>query len=222
MSSWDGKLDNKSQPELLSDCSKLVESLVQEQQDSGMDVTEQSDITDRAVSVLTFYSKCRAVKYGRGNGWTEIIKPLLTLQLNRADLYNCFYAIQSRYIPRADLSGHVSAAPYHMLRLLLLYHDPELCSFLDTCKITIRSFASKWFSTLFASHCTTAVASAIWDVYLQKSDSFFILFLALVILVNSKDQVSSSLFIVSVVAADNTFRRSFLVENFTFFYKTLF
>ena len=34
--------------------------------------------------------------------------------------------------------------PYHLFRLLLLYHDPELCSFFDTRKITSDSYAHIW------------------------------------------------------------------------------
>jgi hypothetical protein len=34
--------------------------------------------------------------------------------------------------------------PYHLFRLLLLYHDPELCSFFDTRKITPDLYAHVW------------------------------------------------------------------------------
>jgi hypothetical protein len=34
--------------------------------------------------------------------------------------------------------------PYHLFRLLLLYHDPELCSFFDTRKITPDLYAHAW------------------------------------------------------------------------------
>jgi hypothetical protein len=34
--------------------------------------------------------------------------------------------------------------PYHLFRLLLLYHDPELCSFFDTRKITSDLYAHIW------------------------------------------------------------------------------
>ena len=34
--------------------------------------------------------------------------------------------------------------PYHLLRLLLLYHEPELCNFLDTVKVAPDSFATTW------------------------------------------------------------------------------
>ena len=34
--------------------------------------------------------------------------------------------------------------PHHLLRLLLLYHEPELCNFLDTMKVAPDSFATTW------------------------------------------------------------------------------
>lgn len=34
--------------------------------------------------------------------------------------------------------------PFHLYRLLLQYHEPELCSFLDTKKITPDSYAINW------------------------------------------------------------------------------
>jgi len=34
--------------------------------------------------------------------------------------------------------------PFHLFRLLLQYHEPELCSFLDTKKMTPDSYALNW------------------------------------------------------------------------------
>ena len=186
MSSWDGSFDPSSKEQMCIDCTKLVNSIIE----SGSDAIKNKDeAVENCMAVFAFYCKCRAVKYNSANGWIYVLRPLLELGLEQGDLYNCFYAMQSRFIPRKDLSSQVSAAPYHLLRLLLLYHDPELCNFLDTCKISTESFTTKWFSTLFSSHCSSSVVSAIWDVYLQQADSFFVFFLALVILVNAKEQV---------------------------------
>lgn len=40
----------------------------------------------------------------------------------------------------------VKGRPFHLFRLLLQYHEPELCSFLDTKKITPDSYAISWVS----------------------------------------------------------------------------
>lgn len=39
--------------------------------------------------------------------------------------------------------------PFHLFRLLLQYHDPELCSFLDTKRITPDAYAQQWVRSLF-------------------------------------------------------------------------
>ena len=37
--------------------------------------------------------------------------------------------------------------PFHLFRLLLLYHDPELCSFLDTKKLLPDEYLLPWVSS---------------------------------------------------------------------------
>jgi len=34
--------------------------------------------------------------------------------------------------------------PFHLFRLLLLYHDPELCGFLDTKRVSPDLYAYNW------------------------------------------------------------------------------
>jgi hypothetical protein len=97
--------------------------------------------------------------------------------------------------------------------LLLLYHEPELCSFLDSKKILPDSYALGWvsdlihlklqhccdrtscltdcfsylkFRTLFASSAALEVIQNVWEYYLRQEDPFFLFFLALVVLMNQK------------------------------------
>ncbi|CAF5205057.1 unnamed protein product, partial [Rotaria magnacalcarata] len=89
--------------------------------------------------------------YEKGNGWIEIFKPLITLEYkSRAELYALFASIRNRYIPR---DCEADGMPYHLFRLLLLYHDPELCSFFDTRKITPDLYAHIWIRSLYAGSC---------------------------------------------------------------------
>jgi hypothetical protein len=90
-----------------------------------------------------------------------------------------------RYIPRSTSEDQA----YHLLRLLILYHDPELCSFLDSKKVHPEQYTSSWFRTLFASQCSYEVTQAIWDTYFVIGDPFHLFFVALVILINSRDQI---------------------------------
>lgn len=45
------------------------------------------------------------------------------------------------------------------------------------------------FRSLFASVCDLKVILNMWDVYLQSADPFLGFFMALVILVNARDQI---------------------------------
>lgn len=58
------------------------------------------DLVSDVESVITFYCKSRNVTFTPDLSWPDLLKPLLGLQLPRRDLYNCFYAIMNKYIPR--------------------------------------------------------------------------------------------------------------------------
>ncbi|XP_059824615.1 TBC1 domain family member 23 isoform X2 [Hypanus sabinus] len=181
LGSWDGSLDLPEQTLIQEDCQKLIDRL-------SMPDEEKTQLLSDIESVITFYCKSRNVIYTHNLGWTDLLKPLVPLRMPRNDLYNCFYAIMNKYIPRDFLPN---GRPFHLFRLLLQYHEPELCSFLDTKKITPDSYAISWGASLFAGCCTEDVAQLIWDVYLQQADPFIIFFLMLVILVNAKEIVLS-------------------------------
>ncbi|CAF1159072.1 unnamed protein product [Adineta steineri] len=138
-------------------------------------------------AVITFYCKKYNETYEKGNGWIDILKPLITLQYkDRAELYALFASIRNRYIPRYCEADGMS---YHLFRLLLLYHDPELCSFFDTRKISPDLYAHVWIRSLYAGSCSSSVLLALWDHYFQHADQFFAFFLALVLLMFAKEQV---------------------------------
>ncbi|XP_069493342.1 TBC1 domain family member 23 isoform X2 [Ambystoma mexicanum] len=177
LASWDGCLDLLEQEVIHEDCQKLIDQL-------SVPEEEKSVLLLDIESVITFYCKSRSVKYQSSLSWIHLLKPLVDLRVTRSDLYNCFYAIKNKYIPRDCFQ---KGRPFHLFRLLLQYHEPELCSFLDTKKITPDCYALNWLGSLFACYCSTNVTQTIWDSYLQQADPFFIYFLMLIILVNTKD-----------------------------------
>lgn len=122
----------------------------------------------------------------RHNGWIEILLPILTLKVPKSTTYNLFEAIRDTFIPQScEKDGNA----FHILRLLLLYHDPELCSFLDTKRITPEHYCLTWFQSLFAATCSLPVVINMWDYYFQQSDPFFIFFLSLIMVVNAREQI---------------------------------
>ena len=50
--------------------------------------------------VIGFYCKSRSVRYTSDNGWAELLVPLAHVGMSRADMYNCFYALLSKYVPK--------------------------------------------------------------------------------------------------------------------------
>ncbi len=68
-----------------------------------------------------------------------------------------------------------SSTPHGRLR----YHDPELCAFLDTHKLSPLLYALKWVLTLFAYKCEVEPLCMLWDHLLLGMDPFQIYFVSL-------------------------------------------
>lgn len=66
----------------------------------GNDDEDKVSVESDLESILTFYCKTENLQYKKGNGWIEILLPLLALKLHRANTYNLFEAIKKKYIPR--------------------------------------------------------------------------------------------------------------------------
>ncbi|XP_051778534.1 TBC1 domain family member 23-like [Erpetoichthys calabaricus] len=179
LSSWDGKLDLPEQMIIHDKCQQLIDQLHPAE-------WEVPILLSDVESAITFYCKSRSITFLENHSWPDLLKPILRLRLPRSDLYNCFYAIMSKYIPRDCVCN---GQPFQLYRLLLQYHEPQLCSYLDTRKIAPDLYSIKWLGSLFAAHCSPEVTEAMWDVYFQQSDPFLIFFLMLIILINAKDTI---------------------------------
>lgn len=181
MSLFNEIYDLPFQKQLREDCHKFVEKI-------GNDDEDKVSVISDLESILTFYCKNRNFQYKSKNGWIELLLPLLSLKLKRSDTYNLFESIRDTYIPNGCIpNGNV----FHVFRLLILYHDPELCTMLDTKKITADLYSQQWFQSLFASTCGLSVILSMWDIYFQHSDPFLVFFLSLIILINGREQILS-------------------------------
>ncbi|XP_046409529.1 TBC1 domain family member 23 [Neodiprion fabricii] len=162
---------------LREDCQQLVAKL-------GNDDEDKVSVVSDLESILTFYCKSRGKQYERGNGWLELLGPLIALKLPRSATYNLFEAIRDVYIPRGVIHSSV-------LRLLLLYHEPELCSFLDTKRVSPEEYTKGWINTLFSGVCSLPAVCTMWDLYFMQADPFFMMFLSLIMVVNAREQILS-------------------------------
>lgn len=99
----------------------------------GVSEEERSDMVSDVESVITFYCKARNITFTPELSWPHLLKPLLALHLPRSDLYNCFYAIMNKYIPRWVMSTLLSFLFHsHGLISLLLYKICQNMSFPGT------------------------------------------------------------------------------------------
>ncbi|XP_030565638.1 TBC1 domain family member 23 isoform X1 [Drosophila novamexicana] len=179
MSLFNEIYDLPFQSQLREDCQRYVERM-------GNDEEDKVSVVSDLESIMTFYCKNRNLQYEPENGWIELLLPLFALKLNRSDTFNLFESIRDTYIPKGcKPKGNV----FHVFRLLLLYHDPELCTVLDTKKITPDLYSLTWFQSLFASCSSLSVIIAMWDLYFQNADPFMVFFLALIILINGREQI---------------------------------
>ncbi|CAD5216404.1 unnamed protein product [Bursaphelenchus okinawaensis] len=172
---WDQLYNLKNQAILRKDTRKMFESL------------HNCKIPAHEVeSLITLYCKKRHIEYETGNGWLDIIKVLLHVDFDASTLYNVFYAITTKYIPRSsDADGKV----YDLFRLILQYHDPQLCSFLDSMKIQPQHYAKEWFTSLMSKSLTPDVCRCVWDLYFQQGDPFLLFFVSLSFLQCAKENI---------------------------------
>ncbi|KAK9308378.1 hypothetical protein QLX08_001562 [Tetragonisca angustula] len=168
LSQFNEVFDLPEQNIIRDDCQQLVEKL-------GNDDEDKVSVVSDLESILTFYCKSKGKQYKRGNGWIELLGPLIALKLPRSATYNLFEEIIDFYIPR----------------LLLLYHEPELCSFLDTKRVSPDQYTKGWVTTLFAGVCSLPAVCTMWDLYFMQADPFFMLFLSLIMVINAREQILS-------------------------------
>ena len=61
---------------------------------------DEDEVATDMEGLITFYCKSRAEKYRSTSGLVELLSPFITLNLPLSEVYNCFYAMQSKFIPR--------------------------------------------------------------------------------------------------------------------------
>lgn len=65
-----------------------------------LDETSRQQAAHEMELVITYYCKSRNLRYSPDCGWPELLLVLSSLHMSRADLFNCFYSLAAKYIPR--------------------------------------------------------------------------------------------------------------------------
>ena len=147
--------DLPEQNQICNDCNKLVDNRLDNSS------SEKLSILSDLESIITNFSRLYNCPYESSNGWIELLEKLIHLNVKRDELFKVFESIQLRYISKyynyrdhkVDQSSKSPSfqylQPFHLLRLLLLYHDPELCNFFDSLKLTPESYTATWVSVYY-------------------------------------------------------------------------
>lgn len=67
--------------------------------------------------------------------------------------------------------------------------SPICSAHLESLKCQPFLYCHEWFSCLLASAVDDNVCASLWTLYIEKGDAFLIFYMALVLLVNARDQL---------------------------------
>ena len=93
LTTFDGLMDISDQDVLKEYCSAQAAKLKLMEED-------EEEVACDMEGLITFYCKSRGEKYRSNSGLVELLSPFITLNLPLSEVYNCFYAMQSKFIPR--------------------------------------------------------------------------------------------------------------------------
>jgi len=111
---------------------------------------EKVSILSDIETVLTSHSKTTQTRFTEQNGWLQTLRPFVTLKMSVGELYECFRTVCKDYIPRD--CGNDEGLPFHILRLLLLYHEPQLSTFLESRRVKLCSVTRQWVKNSSCFH----------------------------------------------------------------------
>eukprot|EP01063_Lacrimia_lanifica_P008889 TRINITY_DN1595_c4_g1_i1.p1 TRINITY_DN1595_c4_g1~~TRINITY_DN1595_c4_g1_i1.p1 ORF type:complete len:858 (+),score=323.79 TRINITY_DN1595_c4_g1_i1:73-2574(+) len=151
---------------------------------------------DQVEEVLTKYCAQQGVTYR--SEVSDLVSPFLALPDITADaclalltkvaeLYAPFLHHSSEGEKLADVSP--TTVFDLLVRLLLQYHDPEICTHLDQHKVSPAQAVLLWTRTLFVSQIGVESISRIWDVTLTSGARTYPTFLALAAMVANRDVI---------------------------------
>ncbi|KAI1731989.1 rab-GTPase-TBC domain-containing protein [Ditylenchus destructor] len=170
---WDNLYNLKNQSALRRDCRAVLERV------GGTSAT-----VPQLESLITLYCKKRNVDYDPESGWLNILGKLILLPFDQPTLFNVFYAITTKYVPR-------SSKVYDLFRLLLQYHDPQLCSHLNSAKVKLDDFVGDIFKTLLSKDTSPELCFRFWDKYFERGDPFLVFFVTLAFMGYAREQIFS-------------------------------
>lgn len=139
----------------------------------------QPETIELITKLLTYYCKCRNIRYKQG--MNEVLAPFLILErappLPEGVVFQCFYALIDKFLPHVFVDREFKSlqCSFQLYRLLMLYHDPMLCHYLDQHDMTPELYVTPWFMTLFARNLEPDLVFRLWDFFLLQQEHPYLL-----------------------------------------------
>lgn len=164
--------------------------------------------------MLTFYTKQAKIAYKQGIN--EVLAPFVWLanhaprtsqqalqkdnfafvEQNRlAAAFYCLKLFIQNMMPTQFLDDDFVCLQscFCLMRLLLKYHDPEICQVLSSATVTPDMYATAWFVTYFANKSDKmGIVTELWGELLEHGDPRFFLFVTLALIVHNRRLILSS------------------------------
>ncbi|CAN0498678.1 unnamed protein product, partial [Ectocarpus sp. 8 AP-2014] len=125
----------------------------------------------------------------------EVLAPFVALsdpELPTSDISLCYSAFLRRFLPYAfnqDEEFLSLQICFRLFRLLLLYHHPRLCRFLDQYQLQPELYATPWFMTLFSNSLDLPRLYEVWDFYLYWGDPALHHFVVLAFVIGNAEAI---------------------------------
>ncbi|KAG7401126.1 hypothetical protein PHYBOEH_002684 [Phytophthora boehmeriae] len=161
---------------------------------------KQPETVELVIKLLTYYCKCRSIQYKQG--MNEVLAPFLLLTEQREGseesvplaegaVFQCFYALIDKFLPHVfvDREFRSLQCSFQLYRLLMLYHDPELCHYLDQHDMTPELYVTPWFMTLFARLLPPDFVFYLWDFFLLEEDPYLLHFVAYALVAANRKRI---------------------------------
>ena len=97
--------------------------------------------------------------------------------------------VVSRFFLKISLRGKMKNHTQTFKLLCATVFSPICSAHLESLKCHPFLYCHEWFSCLLASAVDDNVCASLWTLYIEKGDAFLIFYMALVLLVNARDQL---------------------------------
>ncbi|TMW57068.1 hypothetical protein Poli38472_002993 [Pythium oligandrum] len=157
---------------------------------------KQPQTIELVTKLLTFYCKSRNIRYKQG--MNEVLAPFLMLEQNPpmpdSVVFQLFYALIDKFLPHVFIDREFKSlqCSFQLYRLLMRYHDPMLCNYLDQHAMTPELYVTPWFMTLFSRNLSRELVLQLWDFFILHEDPYLLHFVAYALVEVHRDAIFQS------------------------------